>query len=526
MALASTSAEDRSAKNQNHTSEHLGLAVAAAAATTSDMEQATSFSNGRWHRNSNTERIYPLATVLLLWIIHGLYIVQWKKRRRRRRGESLTHKLNYRLLVQRKHFYKYWMATLSQYSSSIVAEDTNQNDWRSLEAGGWYTSIHRTMGSYWNDAIQVIPETWRNSCFVERSQHIIVSAQQASTALYTKVGGRSFLSLMYNTHLFWSCRALEQYYGSASYVRLWISVGVIATIMEIGITVHLLRLVSISNKMLQAQGVVDAHENPLLIGFRKWLKRRHFGSTSLTAWTSAVIVIFRFQFPFVSIPILPWIPITRWFRIPPGLSHLCIILILHSLSTHKDEKQAVRMALVLGSMVGFLWGTEWLEFFAEAYYGNWVAFMAMLLTAMSFKARYPSSSLVCLLSHVGWDAKGNLLMFDPTLNRWVDDGDTDEFNVRITSTYGMESESEGEVSDDESSQEDDSERAFPSIHDEAIYGRIPAMSLEIGEIGRSISADHQDNDEDRVDEEMAALLPTSNGNQLRSRRFESSDVAR
>jgi hypothetical protein len=432
--------------------------------------------------------------------------------------------------MQRKQFYKYWVVTLSLYNpfprSDRAAEDTNNDDGRSRDVGGSSNSMRRGAILYWNDAIQIIPETWRNSNFVERSQQIIATAQQAGTALYIKAGGRSLLSMIYNTHLIWSCRALEQHYGLASYIRLFISIGVIATLLEIGTTMHLLRLLDISRRrMMHAQSTEN--ESPLLIGFRRWLKRRCFGSTSLIAWTSADMMIFRFQFPFVPIPVLPWIPITRWLRIPPGFSHLCIILILYFLSIHKDEKQAVHVALILGTIVGFLWGTEWLQFFAEPFFGNLVVFMAILFTAMSFKARYPSSSFVGWLSHVGWDAKGNLLMFDPTLNRWVNDAD-DEFHVRISAASGIDSESEEEASssDDESSQEDDSERAFPSIHDDAIYGRIPAMSLELGEMGRPISDDYPDNDEDHVDEEMATLLPASNGNQLRSRRLESSDVGR
>ena len=130
---------------------------------------------------------YPVTSALL-WIVHILYFVQWKRSRRRRR---IPKKLTYRTLVEKKQFYKWWSALLSQYYS--VRNEGAREHAGILSAGEDAGRLSVAMGhsnhentflppssiQYWRGVVGTaihnvrdkIPDSWLESPTAHRLRH-------------------------------------------------------------------------------------------------------------------------------------------------------------------------------------------------------------------------------------------------------------------------------------------------------------------------------------------------------------------
>jgi len=497
---------------------------------------------------------YPVTSALL-WVVHLLYFVQWRKSRRRRRrnsrsGRSLS-RITYRTIVEKKHFYKWWAALLVQYHPSRTGdadvgsnlavdmghadEDTTTRSSTGAAAGD-LQHFRRWIERQSQTVIARIPESWRESRAAARLMHGTSLALVGIQRGVAWAGGKAVILLLYNTHLLWSCRALEMHYGSISssssayshfsYLRLWVSVGLWETLLELLVSAYLLRALGPNNNPAPpppaatdtplAETLLSVeHEpngdSPLLRRIRKKIRGRTMGA-SLSMMCAALLMIFRIQFPYVSVPILPWIPISRWFHLSPFVSHLMALLLLHQTSVAATGDSATSwVALGCGGFVGMLWGTGWLDFCSDAYWGNGVLVLAFLLTALSLKARNPRMSLLLWIDWVGWNERGNMLFYDTNVDRWVEI--LEERLPTVVEPEESDSESEDSMSDD-----DDSDRAFPTADDNEIYGRLPALSsMEMGQLG-------EENDGSDGEGETSQLIPSSptgssrNTSRFRSRR--------
>lgn len=478
---------------------------------------------------------YPV-TAAFLWVVHLLYFMQWRKSRRRRRNRQRTSSITYRTLVEKKHFYKWWPALLSQYhpSRNVDAAETESNsltvDMGHVEddddnAGGGANNtnrrrtrtgdmqhLQRWLVRQWQTLRARIPESCRESAIALRMIQVARLGLHGFRRGVTVAGGKSLVLLLYNTHLLWSCRALERYSSSTSsgsisshfdYFRLLVGVGLWETLLELFVSLYFLRALgpnssptppappdattSATATLLSVEQDEPSGDSPILRHVRRQIRNRTMG-VSLSMISAALLMIFRFRFPYVGIPVLPWIPISRWLSLSPFLSYVVVLFLLHHASIAATCSRATSwVAIGCGSFVGMLWGSGWLDFCSNAYWGNGMLLMTLLLTVLSLKPRNPYSIFLRWIDRVGWNERGNILLFDTILDRWVEQ--EEPFSV-VGATEESESESEDSISDD-----DDSDRAFPAMDDNEIYGRLPSFSfMEMGQMGDDNDG-HDDEDE-------------------------------
>lgn len=435
---------------------------------------------------------YPVTTTLL-WAVHFLYFVQWK-----RKGRKIPNKLTYNTLVKRKQFYKLWLTLLSQYRPFNNGIMGNYAGDRSVimgnndnEAAFVPTSNIQYLRGVIDTTIRSvhdrIPNGWLESRAALRIQHLVRISGSAIFNVYAAAGGRSVLLLLYNSHILWNCRALEHLYGSESslsYIRLLVSVCLWATLLEVGISHSLLGALTgmyrimqsetTTTVMLRSVGEEDGPDQHTISRLRNDILNRNLG-TSWTMMSAALLMIFRLKFSYVAVPVLPWLSVTRWL-FEPNLSYLISLILLYYFSMTEDSKSEVWMAMAIGSIVGAAWGSEWLDFCASAYWGNGVLLVALILTVLSLKAKKPDASYLAWVDHISCNARGGMLWYDSHLNRWYEEDSTDDNN-----DY---------VSDDAMSESGESERAFPTMDDQEIYGRSTSAVGDI--IAHSDSIDPED----------------------------------
>lgn len=544
-------------------------------ASSSALMKEVAFEAEQEHGSFGVLGSYPVTTSLL-WIVHLLYFVQWKRNRRRRKIPKRTL-LTYKVLVERKQFYKWWLVLFSQYRPAAPSAELVQARSSSLSVPMGHpiseqedepasSRRRRRCPEYGRRLVDAavrsvrdgVPASWRdtpaahhimqqhtvnnattrgivgNGCAAAASwwesavgvRYRLGSARNFVLDVYFAAGGRSLLLLLYNSHLVWSARALEGLYAAAesnslSYLRLWISVGIWATLLELGISHFLLQVLAgvtstalpttptttsaasaSAGVNLSAVGEEGVFDGATVRRLRDDIRHRAMG-TSLTVMSAALLMIFRFKFSHVAVPVVPWFPVTHW--IGPNLAYLLSLVILYysSLSSDSVSSVVVYRAMASGSLVGWLWGSAWLDFCASSYWGNGVLLMALLLTGLSLKAKHPDSIYLAWLDRVGCDERGRMLVYDSHLNRWAEDEGAHLETTDVTD------DDETEDSNEDLSEDDDSERAFPTIDDQEIYGRATVEMPEI--ITRRASSDHDDATE---------LMPSSmtQANQVRSRR--------
>lgn len=424
-------------------------------------------------------------------------------------------------------------------------------DWQALQE--W--TVRQSRALYRN-----LPAAWRESAAARRcllaGQAACAHVQRAATV----AGGKSLLLLLYNAHILWSCRALERHYsiataasnGSSSndsdntvnhsplqYLRVVVSVGVWETLLEIGLSRYFLRALSPSttpdppSDTAAATDTTSAsslhslqpeqsatYDSPLMRSLRKKIRHRTMG-VSLSMLSTAVLMIYRFQFPHVGTPVLPWLPLgDRWLHLNPILSHLTVLFLLHHISVAATGDPAtVWVALGCGNFVGMLWGAGWLDCFAEAYWGNGVLLVAVALTVLSLKARSPYAAYLLWIDRVGWNERGNVLLYDSSLDRYVE-APVQRFPVDVDAA-GSDSGSDDSLSnvDDEDDEDDETGRAFPSTDDSEIYGRLPSLTfMEMGQLG---DANDDGSEGDYNNETTRLITPSSTGNSSQTSHFRS-----
>jgi len=445
-------------------------------------------------------------------------------------------------------------------AAAAAAAPVLLGDWQALQE--WTAQQSRAL-------YQSLPAAWRDSAAVGRGVQAGRVAYATVQRAATVAGGKSLLLLLYNAHLLWSCRALERHYSTTAtvasnnnnsdgidsndihsnplqYLRVVVSVGVWGTLLEIGLSRYFLRALSpsatpdppndaaaasnSSTTLLSVEPEESAtYDSPLMKSFRKKIRHRTMG-VSLSMLSTAVLMIYRFQFPHVGTPILPWLPLNRyWLHLNPILSHLAVLFLLHHISVAATGDTAtVWVALGCGNFVGMLWGSGWLDFCGEAYWGNGVLLLAVALTVLSLKARSPYATYLLWIDHVGWNERGHVLLYDSGLDRYVE-APVERFPVGVDAA-GSDSESDDSLSngdDDEDDEEDESGRAFPPADDNEIYGRLPSFSfMEMGQLG---DANDDGSEGDENNETARLITPSSTGNSsqshFRSRRMNSAAPA-
>jgi hypothetical protein len=155
-------------------------------------------------------------------------------------------------------------------------------------------------------------------------------------------------------------------------------------------------------------------------------------ATSLTSVSAALLMMFRYHFPHVAVPIVPGL--SGGWLLGPHLAHGVALLILYRLSLmrappppHSGPPSPAAnwvtpaYAIASGSLVGMAWGTQWLDFGSRAYWGNVIVLMVILLTVISLKANQPEAPYWAWLDSVGFNETGQMLVYDAQSNAWLPD---------------------------------------------------------------------------------------------------------
>jgi hypothetical protein len=319
--------------------------------------------------------------------------------------------------------------------------------------------------------------------------------------------------LLYNSHIMWSCRALERNYQDDAwhYGRLLIALAVLAVAIELFISDRLLQS-PVMSRTPRFQSIQPDPTAEAIQRIRKQLLHRTMGT--LTVVSAAILLIFRSEFRHVPLQIIPFLPNPFFLNDPSWTCTVCIMLLLWlSRGSHSG------FGVLSGSVVGIIWSTGLLTFTAEAHWGSGLLVCLMLLSLLSLKADPQWASWVPCIDHVAWDRNGRLIPVDGQQQQqgWIgvlsregyatmvlvsDDNDDDDDEPG--------SEEDNDVGgDDDDAEEDDndveaSRQAFPRQDDNEIYGHLPDLG------------DMEEDDDDGIVDHISLNRPLRNN--VRSRR--------
>jgi hypothetical protein len=433
---------------------------------------------------------YP-TTFFLIVVVHLLFLYQWNARRSRKQVLA-----SYRMLVQKKQFHRIWLALLShppkhggRSRSSPQHQYSPTNTQSSIAMGDADANVHNSNNSSNNNSSSNNSNT--------SSSDIQLFCSNVMERIQYKVGPllepllRGHASglplLLYNSHILWSCRALERNYQDDSwhYGRLLIVLAVLAVAIELFMSNRLLQSPVMSRAPPRFQSIQPDPTADAIQRIRKKLLHRTVGT--LTVVSTAILLIFRSEFRHVPLQILPFFPNPFFLNDPSWTCTICIVVLLWlSRGSHSG------FGVLSGSVVGMIWSTGLLSFLAEEHWGSGLLVWLMLLSLLSLKADPQWAAWVPCIDHIAWDRNGRLVPVDGqqqqhqgwtgTLSRegyvtMVVSDDTDEDDD--DDEPGSEEDSGGGDDDDDDADEDDdveaSRQAFPRQDDNEIYGHLPDL---------------------------------------------------
>jgi hypothetical protein len=418
---------------------------------------------------------YP-TTFFLIVVVHLLFLYQWNARRSRKQVLA-----SYRMLVQKKQFHRIWLALLShppihvgRSRSSPQHQYSPTNLQLSIDMGDADANVHNNSTS--NISTSDIQLFYSNA--MERIQYKV--GPLLEPLLRGHASGLPLL--LYNSHILWSCRALERNYqdDAGHYGRLLIVLAALAVAIELILSDRLLRSPVMSRaprfQSIQPDPTADAIQR-----IRKQLLHRTMGT--LTVVSTAILLIFRSELRHVPLQILPCFPNLFFLNDPSWTCTICIMVLLWlSRGSHSG------FGVLSGSVVGMIWSTGLLTFMAEEHWGNGLLVWLMLLSLLSLKADPQWAAWVPCIDHIAWDRNGRLVPVDGQQQQqgWIgilsregyatmvisDDADDDDDEP------GSEEDVDVGDDDDEDDEADDveaSRQAFPRQDDNEIYGHLPDL---------------------------------------------------
>jgi hypothetical protein len=412
---------------------------------------------------------YP-TTFFLIVAVHLLFLYQWNARRSRKQVL-----VSYRILVQKKQFHRIWLALLShppihvgRSRSSPQNQYSPTNSQSSIAMGDADAIVrYSNISNISSDDIQLFC-----SNVMERIKYKL--GPLLEPLLRGHASGLPLL--LYNSHIMWSCRALERNYQDDAwhYGRLLIVLAFLAVSIELFMSDRLLKTPVMSRaprfQSIQPDPTADAMQR-----IRKKLLHRTMGT--LTVVSTAVLLIFRSEFRHVPLQILPFLPNPLFLNDPSWTCTISIVILLWlSRGSHSG------FGVLSGSIVGMIWSTGWLTFLAE---GSGLLVWLILLSLLSLKADPQWAAWVPCIDHIAWDRDGRLVPVDGQQQQgWIgvlsreggetvvvsDDTDDDEGDT------GSEEDSYvGGDDEDDDVDVEASRQAFPRQDDNEIYGHLPDL---------------------------------------------------
>ena len=324
------------------------------------------FPNGRVQPDPNATYITTIGLIVLL---HIVFLFQWNARKTRR--DVLT---TYHQLVQKKQFHRSIIAVISHPPADPLT--FRERSTLAIDMGDSSQYGGR-------------PGRLRNCCksFVE-FLHPVSFGHLSGLPL-----------LIYNSHLLWSCRALEALCPTSwFYARLLVGLTIVALLCELRITDNLLLTTrAVAGMRIGFSGVTA----PLQGGEqRRMLLHRTMGTPTML--TAALLLVYNFCFPYVAIPILPFLPVSR--RVHVTLSYFTCFILLMALSWKSHPVTSV----MCGTFSGFMWLIGLTSFLGDFYWG---AVMVAWLTVgclLSLRGTPQLAGWVPCIDYVAWDARGRI----------------------------------------------------------------------------------------------------------------------
>lgn len=333
---------------------------------------------------------YFPTTIFLVSLIHAVFLYQWIRRIPRKKIL-----VTYPTIVQAKRFHKLWTAILSHppmQEESSSGFDGEASIWDRVDRSfSPAVAMGGPEAENWIQGTGVWPQLVRNGVEWGRRQW----------KLLTKGSLSGFPLLLYNSHILWSCRALEQIYNENgdtwSYTRCLLGLVTLSIAVELYLSHALIQaIIRRQHQQPSADGfgeIQPAFDGSFDLSFleqvRQRVERRAIGT--MTSLTAALLVLFRFQYTDVPLAVLPFFT-DRLFSKVPGLTYFVCTAILAVLARSNW--------VITGALVGLTWSGLSLHFLADAHHGNWLVLVVVILTLLSCKGQSPNM-LPCI-EYVSW----------------------------------------------------------------------------------------------------------------------------
>lgn len=394
-----------------------------------------------------------LSTVILL---HLVFLVQWNKRKRRK-----TITINYRTFIEKKRFHRLWVALLSHPAptSSLIenwsclrmqrnhADSHHHTSDRVVEMGG--AEFQQRQGILQSRTMQcwIVLNSIREAAF--RIDGWMTSASLGAAPL-----------LIYNCHIVWSCRALEEEYNQPfhshwNYARILLCWGVLTYLIELALyRLVIRRLDEVSPRRASSDFQADS-----LTSMRNKLLNRPL-STPISL-TAAMVLVFHLQYPFVSPQIIPLLGNPQFLDRFPAFSYFLCILVLTVVSYRSHSITAIAS----GGFIGLLWW--YTGFLVQPYWNIPFCFVFCIITIISARVdrRYGKNRIPCI-DRVALNHDGNILVQNEQ-GQWVPmDSEGDHFENEHPNDDRSDSSDSTDLSNEL--------EAFPPTDDEEMFGfRLP-----------------------------------------------------
>lgn len=322
------------------------------------------------------------TTIGLIILLHLVFIYQWNKRRSRR--DVLT---SYDKLVKKKQIHSAVVALFSHppADSSFLSRERMVS--LAIEMGDSNTTETGRLGRL------------RNKCksFVE-CLHPLTYGHLSGLPL-----------LCYNSHLIWSCRALEAICPSSlHYARFMVVLVFISFLLELRFTHNLLQT---------SRAVVGLDSGtPSVSESRRYAKHRTMGTPTML--TAALLLTYYCCFPFVPIPVLPFLPVSR--RMDVGLSYFICYTLLTALSWKSHPLTCV----LFGMLSGFLWTLGITSFLGEVYWSACI--IAGIVVASLLSLRVSHGGWLPWIDYVAWDDRGRIRYDETNLDEQYENEEVEE----------------------------------------------------------------------------------------------------
>lgn len=348
---------------------------------------------------------YP-ASILVIVLWHFLFLYHWNQRRTRR------HLLvTYHSVVHRKRLHQLWHTLNSHPPVSLsTASTATTNTAPTSSQSAVPVNLESAVSS--TESLFLPPNT--NSPITRPSWNWLIQQHLRGGLSYIYHPWNAFYTtgaplLVYNSHILWSCRALEVQYSRTAgslwnYPRIMLCWGVVPLLFELLISHVLLKMIPFYRRAPAARTV---YHDRLADMARQQIVHRMIGSPVVV--TATVLTVFRIHYPFVEIPVLPFLSNPTELQEFPTISYLLSGLILLVLSRHCHFVTGV----YLGAFTGSLWALGWIDFLADPYWNTTIFLVCALVTLLSIKAVCSSSSgyLPCI-EHIAINKNGAILIQD------------------------------------------------------------------------------------------------------------------